>query len=125
MPDIVVKFGGSNLKSKQDLAKVIKTIISYKQPIVVVVSAFYGITDLLVSKISAGFNNSNDIDLIIYDLEERNKQIINENFKDDTIAAEAFSGSAVLLKELKRLLLGVHYIRELPDFLEDEILSYG
>ena len=125
MPDIVVKFGGSNLKSKQDLSKVLDVIVSYQQPVVVVVSAFYGITDLLVLKISNGFETGEDIDKIIFDLEKRNSQIIRENFDDISSVQEAEAKTRAQLDELKRLLLGVHYIRELPDFLEDQILSYG
>ena len=70
MPDIVVKIGGSNLKSKLDLSKVLNVIVSYQQPVVVVVSAFYGITDLLVSKISNGFETGEDIDKIILSLRD-------------------------------------------------------
>ena len=47
MKKIVVKFGGSNLKSKEDIQKIIKTIKGYDRSLVIVVSAFYGITNFL------------------------------------------------------------------------------
>lgn len=43
----VVKFGGSNLKSPGDMANLVKVVSHYEEPIVIVVSALYGITDIL------------------------------------------------------------------------------
>ena len=125
MPDIVVKFGGSSLKTKKDLQKVIEVIISYNKPVIVVVSAFYGITDFLVSRLFNGFEKGEEIEQIIEELDKRNSKIIEDNFDNHSFIQEAKSETTVLLDELKRLLLGIHYIRELPDFLEDQILSYG
>ena len=47
---IVVKFGGSNLKTKEDFGRVYQVITlyrDYQQPIVIVISAIYGVTDIL------------------------------------------------------------------------------
>ena len=125
MPDIVVKFGGSSLKTKKDLQKVIEVIISYKKPIIVVVSAFYGITDFLASRICNGFEKGEEIEQIIKELDKRNSKIIEDNFDNPSLIQEVKSETSVLLDDLKRLLLGIHYIRELPAFLEDQILSFG
>ena len=48
MNKIVVKFGGSNLKSNSDIEKIIQVVKSYKQDLVIVVSALFGVTDKLV-----------------------------------------------------------------------------
>ncbi|MDX2445174.1 MAG: aspartate kinase [Bacteroidales bacterium] len=125
MPEIVVKFGGSSLKTKKDIQKVIDVIISYKQPVIVVVSAFYGITDFLSKAICKGFKSGDDVDKIINELEKRNNQIIQENLEDSLITQELRSETSFLLDELKKLLLCIHYIGELPDFLEDQILAFG
>ena len=37
MPDIVVKFGGSNLKKKTDVLRLVKIIKAYKKPVVIVI----------------------------------------------------------------------------------------
>ncbi len=49
----VVKFGGSNLKSREDIQKLVHTISRYTEPLVVVVSAFYGITNYLTEGLEA------------------------------------------------------------------------
>ncbi len=51
MSKIVVKFGGSNLKIKEDILKLIRVLKCYNAPVVIVVSALYGITDILVKAI--------------------------------------------------------------------------
>jgi len=47
MKKIVVKFGGSNLRTDEDFGRILKIVESYQQPIVIVVSAFYGMTNYL------------------------------------------------------------------------------
>ena len=48
MPKIVVKFGGSNLRSNEEIHRIVQVIKNYNQPLIVVVSAFYGVTNYLV-----------------------------------------------------------------------------
>jgi len=43
----IIKIGGSNLKTNKDLYKIIKQIKSYNTDLIIVVSAAYGVTDLL------------------------------------------------------------------------------
>ncbi len=61
MNKIVVKIGGSNLKTKNDINKIVKLIKSYNSPLIIVVSAVYGVTDLLEKLIA----NPEKSDLLI------------------------------------------------------------
>ncbi len=54
MKKIVVKFGGSNLKSHEDIQKILATVRLYNRPLIIVVSAFYGITNYLTEGIRKG-----------------------------------------------------------------------
>jgi len=49
MHKIVLKIGGSNLKNAESLSEIITLAKAYQQPVIIVVSAFYGITDRLGS----------------------------------------------------------------------------
>ncbi len=53
MRKIVVKFGGSNLRTAGDIDKVASIAQSYGRPLVIVVSAFYGITNSLIECVRA------------------------------------------------------------------------
>lgn len=126
MPKIVIKFGGSNLKTKDDPVRVVRVIQSYQQPVVVVVSAFYGLTDFLSSKIKEVSTQGEDaVHQTIRELEARIQGIIGKNFDEPSFSKEVENQTKVLLMELKKNFLGLHYIGEIPPFLEDRILSFG
>ena len=125
MSKIVVKFGGSNLKTKRDLKKVLEVIESYEEPLVIVVSAFYGITDFLSSRISASLETKEAIENIIDELNNRNREIVGENITDLAYSKKALQKLDTIVGQLEKFLLGVHYIGEVPEFLEDQILSFG
>jgi len=56
MHKIVVKIGGSNLKDTDSLKRVIALVKTYNEPVVIVVSAFYGVTDNLEKAIAGELN---------------------------------------------------------------------
>ena len=125
MSKIVVKFGGSNLKTKSDLTKVLEVVESYKKPLVIVVSAFYGITDFLSSKISGSLETKEAIENIIDEMKKHNREIVGENITDLKYSHTALRELNAMVAQLEKFLLGVHYIGEVPEFLEDQILSFG
>jgi len=126
VPKIVVKFGGSNLKTTDDPGRVIQVIQSYEQPVVIVVSAFYGITNFLSLKISEISEQGEEaVHKASYELKAQIQEIIQKNFDQPAFIKKAEDQTAILLKELEKNLLGIHYIGEIPMFLEDRILSFG
>ena len=60
MHKIVVKIGGSNLKDIESLKRVVALMKTYHNPVVLVVSAFYGVTDKL-EKVIAGKLNPDEL----------------------------------------------------------------
>ena len=51
MSKTVVKFGGSNLKCMDDISRIIQVVKNYGQPVIINVSAFYGVTDYLIESL--------------------------------------------------------------------------
>jgi len=125
MQKIVAKFGGSNLKKKEDILKLVKVIKAYNRPMVIVVSAFYGITDYLVKAIKEVKNNQDKISDLTTFLISFKEEVIKDNFDDKTRAKDAFTQVEQRIKELERYLTGIYYIGDTPEFVEDVILSYG
>ncbi|MBB6478446.1 aspartate kinase [Spirochaeta isovalerica] len=125
MKKIVVKFGGSNLKSKEDITKIIKTIEGYNRPLVIVVSAFYGITNYLTEGLETARRDESHVGEIITFLKKLKKETLEENISDPGLQEEAYNLVKERLEELEKYLLGIHYIGEIPDFVEDRVLSYG
>ena len=75
----VVKFGGSNLQKPEDFQKLVKVVRNYNKPIVIVVSAFCGVTDKLTKTMTDDVNSTQNIKLICNDLANIHKQIIFHN----------------------------------------------
>lgn len=125
MKKIVVKFGGSNLKEAGDIQKLINVIKFYNRPLAIVVSAFYGITNKLIDIINKAKDDEKNIHLFTEFLSEMKENIINQYIKDEKKKSEVIEQLDIRLNELRRQLLGINYLGEIPEFIEDAVLSYG
>lgn len=125
MKKIVAKFGGSNLKKKEDILKLTQVIKAYNRPMVIVISAFYGITNKLSRAMNEAINDETQIKTLISQLKKLKEETIFENFADKTRAAETMQKVEAQINKLERYFTGIHYIGEVPNFVEDIVLSYG
>jgi len=122
---IVVKFGGSNLKTKKDIARLIKVIKLYDCPIIIVISALYGITDILYKTLKQVQKDEKAIKSLINNLYKIKNEIIKKYVENKIKRKKIMDKVNNRIKELEKYLLGIHYIGEIPYFVEDMILSYG
>lgn len=131
MKKIVVKFGGSNLRQPQDIDRVINVVQTYNRPLVLVVSAFYGITNALIACVQsakegagtkAALADSRDYTQTLRALK---KEILEANIADPKHRAETEKALGLRLDQLERYLTGIHCIGDVPTFVNDAILSYG
>lgn len=125
MKKTVVKFGGSNLKSKDDFARLIRVVNLYKEPVVIVVSALYGVTDLLVDILKQAVNDETAIERIKHSLASVHSHIIDTYITDEGFREETIKCILQRVDELEKYLRGIHYLGEIPEFVEDRVLSYG
>ncbi|WP_430810667.1 MULTISPECIES: aspartate kinase [unclassified Carboxylicivirga] len=125
MKKVVAKFGGSNLKKKEDIQKLVNVIRAYDRPLVIVVSAFYGITNHLIRAMEDVKQDESNIEKLVRFLRELKEEAIIENFDDKEWQDRTLNAVQSRIKELSRYLTGIHYIGDVPEFVEDVILSYG
>ncbi len=125
MKKVVAKFGGSNLREQKDILKLVKVIKAYNRPMVVVVSAFYGITNHLIRSLAMVKGNEDQINELTGFLLAMKESVIKENFSDEKAASATLLKVEQRVRELGRYLTGINYIGEIPDFMEDRVLSYG
>ncbi|MBT3271706.1 MAG: aspartate kinase, partial [Spirochaetales bacterium] len=121
----VVKFGGSNLKSREDIKKLVTTVSRYEEPVVIVVSAFFGITNYLTEGLETVRSDQNHVDSMREFLQTMKRETINENIDDPVLAEKVYLQVAERIAQLEKYLLGIHYIGEIPASVEDRVLSYG
>lgn len=131
MKKIVVKFGGSNLRQPQDIDRIVNVVQTYNRPLVLVVSAFYGITNELVACVKAAQEGAGTAAALAESqnytqgLRALKKQIVAANISDPAQRAHTEAALAVRLDQLDRYLTGIHCIGAVPTFVNDAILSYG
>lgn len=121
----VLKFGGSNLKNKEDYSKLKSIVTRYNEPLVIVVSAFYGVTDKLIVALDNAVDSKDQVEEFVNSIFEDNVEIIKNNVSSYHLQEEAVKKLFERVRRLKEMLLAIHYIKDIPDFIKDHILSFG
>ena len=120
----VLKFGGTSVASSKSLKEVIAILRNQNAPVIVVVSALGGITDVLVGMLQTAAKGSEEYKKAFKTLEERHLEPINAFLKGDAKAsAESFLHQQ--LEELKILLDAIHKVEEMTPKSVATISSFG
>ncbi|MEX1299754.1 MAG: aspartate kinase [Desulfotignum sp.] len=121
----VIKIGGGCLKDGPTAKFILELAAARGKGNIFVVSAFYGITDILVSGIDAALASEHTIEGIIQDLKTRHKAIIDdlvEPFEEKNRTLQALEN---LLGRLERYYFGISFTREATPRMQDIIAVYG
>lgn len=113
MKRCVVKFGGSNLRCKEDLLKILEVVKMYQQNLIVVVSAAYSVTNQLIDVVSK--IDRLDVDDFLNFLYERYRSFLDKD--DEELRARVF--------EIRNAMLGSKLLGEVPTQVQDFIVSHG
>jgi bifunctional aspartokinase / homoserine dehydrogenase 1 len=122
----ILKFGGSSVGTPDALQKVTDIIDSRQKNnrLVVVVSAFRGVTDQLIDMAAMAAKGDQGFNDLLATVEERHYQTINELFPARS-RSEIITSFKLMLNELDDVLQGVHLIRELTKKTLDFIVGFG
>lgn len=125
MSRIVVKFGGSNLKRIEDFQKVIEVIKRYNSHLVIVISALYGVTDILVDLLKRVRNETGIIRNKINSISEFHHKILTRYIDCPQYRNKCSEKIETEIDKLEKHLLDIHHLEEIPEATEDSILIYG
>ncbi|WP_028972912.1 aspartate kinase [Spirochaeta cellobiosiphila] len=125
MNKIVVKFGGSNLKDEQGITWITQRVKEYNSPLIIVVSAFFGITNFLTDGIEKVLQNSEEIQAILSRIRNKKHKTIDYFIQENEDNLKVKALLDIRLGELEKFLKGINYIGDIPDFISDKVLSYG
>ena len=125
MSKIIIKYGGSNLKEPDGIKKLHEIISTHEKPVVVVVSALFGVTDFLETLTQNILNKKDEIKNAVRFLSEKHFNIVQHNVNSSEYQKKIKGILDNKIKELENLLLGIYYIKEVPCFLKDMVLSFG
>jgi aspartokinase/homoserine dehydrogenase 1 len=122
---IVAKFGGSNLRETDDIRRLASVMREYKRPAVVVVSAFYGITNRIAlaldNALSGESSGPADLEAIAGPAIRAANALIADESERGPLLQELQRRSG----QLERLLTGIRYLSEIPPRVYDRAMSYG
>lgn len=119
----VLKFGGTSVGSPKRIREIINIIKDLKD-IVVVVSAFGGITDQLIEAARLAQKNNPKYLEELKAIEKRHLESIKELLAKQKHAT-ALKRVKADLQELREVLQGIHLIREVSPRTMDLIMSFG
>ena len=120
----VLKFGGSSVAKPENIIKIKNIISKYNDPIILVVSALGGVTDLLLEAGSLAATQDQSYKNILSTLEERHLSTIKELIPV-TAQSKVLSKVKSEFNVLETLLEGAFFIGEITPKLSDKIVSYG
>lgn len=121
----VMKFGGVTLGSATNIQNVKKIVGSVEEPVVVVVSAFKGITDKLLTTSSLASVGDRAYEKEFNEIVEQHASIVEKldisEKEKNSLRLEANK----LLDDLRNIFKGVFLINDLSPKTSDKIVSYG
>ncbi len=121
----VVKIGGSNLKKINDIRKISDIITNYEQAPVVVVSAFYGITDKLINILDRIVVNPNEIENFVKEISMQKQEYILELINNEVLRTSTWRIVKLLIDELSGHLVQINKTGYVEPSIKDLVLSYG
>ncbi len=116
---IVMKFGGTSVGSAESIRQVVGIVgTSQRRSPFVVVSAFSGVTDLLLASAQKALDRSFSAKELVRAVEERHRGVIEKLGLKTSIISEE-------LAELEQVFFGISLIKELTARTTDYIVSFG
>ncbi len=120
----VLKFGGTSVGSVKGILSVKSIVEAQKEPVIVVVSALSGITDLLY-KVSNLAAQGDETYLTEYELMlNRHKEVIDGVIAPDK-KAEVLNLVLTQFTDLSNIFRGIFLIKDISTKIIDTIVSYG
>ncbi|MFI3277850.1 MAG: bifunctional aspartate kinase/homoserine dehydrogenase I [Rikenellaceae bacterium] len=120
----VLKFGGTSVGSIESLGNVQKIVNSSTDELVVVVSAFGGVTDLLIATANEAHSGDGAYAQRLESIILRHNNMI-DGIVEESKRAELKSRLQPLFEDLSNIYRGIHLIRDLSAKTMDTIVSYG
>ncbi len=121
----VLKFGGTSVGSVESILSLKNIVERETQPVIVVVSAFGGITDKLIATSRLALKGDEEYKREFDAIVARHHTMVNTIISDTTERTRLLNVVDGLLEELRSIYYGVYLIRDLSPKTSAAIVSYG
>lgn len=120
----VLKFGGTSVGSADALKNVKQIVSSQDADLVVVVSAFGGITDKLIAAAQHATTRTSGFNTDLKEIKERHNEIISALFDGEELVSVR-SVVEEMLAEVEWIINGISMLGELTPRIMDRLLGFG
>ena len=121
----VMKFGGSSIGSAENILRVKAIIEQEKDSLVIIISAFEGMTDRLIKTSLLAAEGSKEYETHYESIVLYHKQIVADLHLSEQEGMLLKEQLEILLSELSDIFKGVFLINDLSQRTSDKIVSYG
>ena len=121
----VIKIGGGCLHGKKTIARILDLVEEKAKGHIIVVSALYGITDMLIDGMSMALESDENIPGITSRLKARHMLIARYLINNKNDLAEFSRELNKNIGKLERLYYGLNFTREVSPRLHDILSSFG
>lgn len=120
----VLKFGGTSVGTVESLTLVKQIVEERKEPVIVVVSALGGVTDMLINAANLASEGSDDWQPVYDKIVNRHKVVIDNIIKPE-VREEVMSRVTEKLERLRRYYIGIQLIEDLSERTLCNVVSFG
>ncbi len=120
----VLKFGGSSIGTPERILEVKKIIDSVEKPVVIVISAFKGITDQLLRVSQYAVERDGRYRELLKSIEEKHYHMVKA-ITDIRGQSHILAGIKVLINELEDTLTGIYLLKDLTRKTRDHVAGFG
>ncbi len=120
-----MKFGGVSLGTSEGIDNVKKIIGDESQPVIIVVSALYGVTEQLLLTANFALQADKKYEMIFDIIQNQHHKILEEAIESEEVKMDLYEELQPLFEDLKNILRGVYLIGDLSQKSSDKIVSYG
>ncbi|MCP3888205.1 MAG: aspartate kinase, partial [Desulfobulbaceae bacterium] len=121
----VIKIGGGCFKDEKAALAIIKLIFEKGKGNIFVLSAFSGVTDLLLQGIKDALKDENKIPIVINKLKKIHHSFIDHLILGKTSIKSEKDKISIIFKKLERYFFGINFTREATPRMRDIIACYG
>jgi len=129
MRKLVMKFGGTCVKDGDTIkysSQIVKRYLDQGARVVVVVSAMAGVTDGLLGALKAAEKGADaEIEGFVEELRRKHLEACERAIDEARVREEVWASEEEELRELKKLLSVIAYLKEVTPRVKDYVLSFG
>jgi aspartate kinase len=121
----VIKIGGGCLKDEKAATEIIKLILAKGKGNIFVLSAFSGVTDILLTGINKALDNETNIPIVIDKLKKLHHSYVRHLIFDKADRNNLKQKLSPIFTKLERFYFGINFTREATPRMRDIIACYG